>query len=676
LVKLRTAELRELQGFGTGERKIGERIYDYDVYNDLGVPKNPRHVLGGNAEFPYPRRCRTGRKMNPDGVTETRPAGIKPTNYIPVDEYFDAQKKSGFFGAFFKAQQHSLVATVSGDLDDEKEFQSFDEVRDLYEPVGKESKIEAFSNNQLQPFELLRSLAFASGDDKDLLKYPTPRIIATDKNAWTTDEEFARQALAGMNPLVVEALKDFPLKRPSAVTAAVIESGLKSEGISIKDAIAKKRLFVLDYHDRFLGYIQRINELETSKAYASWTLFLLTNAGILKPICIELALPSPVASDPPQFRVFRPAEKGAPADWAWELAKAHVQSNDASWHQVISHWMRTHACIEPFIIATNRQLSVMHPVNKALHPHYKNTMDINQQARTGLISAGGIVEQTFTPGKYAVEISAVVYKGWRFVDQALPNDLVLRGMAVPDAGAPHGLKLTIEDYPYASDGLELWAAIRTWVKDHVEIFYADDAAVLADVELHNWWTEARTVGHGDIKDGWILADSKDNLVQIITIIIWVASCHHAAVNFGQYLFAGFMPNHPSLTRQLIPEEGTPEWKTMQQNPEKFLLGMLANPVQARINMTTIEILSTHSSEEEYLGQREAGWTDTPKVLGAFAEFSKKVEEVDALIKARNADPSLKNRNGPVKVPYELLRPRGCPKEGGLTNMGVPNSISI
>jgi hypothetical protein len=68
--------------------------------------------------------------------------------------------------------------------------------------------------------------------------------------------------------------------------------------------------------------------------------------------------------------------------------------------------------------------------------------------------------------------------------------------------------------------------------------------------------------------------------------------------------------------------------------------------------------------------------DWIQVLGAFAEFSKKVEEVDALIKARNADPSLKNRNGPVKVPYELLRPRGCPKEGGLTNMGVPNSISI
>lgn len=64
------------------------------------------------------------------------------------------------------------------------------------------------------------------------------------------------------------------------------------------------------------------------------------------------------------------------------------------------------------------------------------------------------------------------------------------------------------------------------------------------------------------------------------------------------------------------------------------------------------------------------------MLAAFEKFSQKVEEVDALIKSRNADPSLKNRNGPVKVPYELLRPLGVSKEGGLTNKGIPNSVSI
>lgn len=103
-------------------------------------------------------------------------------------------------------------------------------------------------------------------------------------------------------------------------------------------ALKQKKLFVLDYHERFMGYIQRINEQKPSQAYASWTLFFLTKAGILKPVCIELALPGPAPGDAPVFRVFRPAPQGSTINWAWELAKAHVQSNDSSWHQVISHW--------------------------------------------------------------------------------------------------------------------------------------------------------------------------------------------------------------------------------------------------------------------------------------------------------------------------------------------------
>jgi linoleate 9S-lipoxygenase len=93
------------------------------------------------------------------------------------------------------------------------------------------------------------------------------------------------------------------------------------------------------------------------------------------------------------------------------------------------------------------------------------------------------------------------------------------------------------------------------------------------------------------------------------------------------------------------------------------------------DLTIIEVLSRHASDEQYLGQRNEGeaWTSDSHPLEAFKRFGRKLAEIEAKLIERNNDESLRNRYGPVNMPYTLLYPSS--KEG-LTCRGIPNSISI
>lgn len=58
-------------------------------------------------------------------------------------------------------------------------------------------------------------------------------------------------------------------------------------------------------------------------------------------------------------------------------------------------------------------------------------------------------------------------------------------MAVEDPSTPHGLRLLIEDYPYAVDGREIWSAIKTWTEDYCSFYHRADDMVQKDLELQS-----------------------------------------------------------------------------------------------------------------------------------------------------------------------------------------------
>ncbi|KAJ6318850.1 hypothetical protein OIU76_014245 [Salix suchowensis] len=455
---LRREDLLSLRGNGKGERKTHDRIYDYALYNDLGNPDKDeelaRPVLGSE-KWPYPRRCRTGRPpTKKDPTCETRIEKPHPV-YVPRDETFEEIKQNTFSTGRLKALLHNLIPAITASLSSSDiPFTCFSEIDKLYND-GFILRSEELKEIAQIPFmgNFMKQVLSVS---ERLLVYDIPAVIKRDRFAWLRDSEFARQTLAGVNPVNIEILKEFPILSKldhavygppeSAITEELIARELN--GMSVEKAIEEKRLFILDYHDMLLPFIEKMNSLPGRKAYASRTVFFHDQAGILRPIVIELSLPSSPSS-PCNKHVYTHGHD-ATTHWIWKLAKAHVCSNDAGVHQLVNHWLRTHACMETYIIATHRQLSAMHPIYKLLHPHMRYTLEINALARQSLINGGGIIEACFSPGKFAMEISSAAYQNmWRFDMEALPADLVRRGMAVEDPSMPCGVRLVIEDYPYA-----------------------------------------------------------------------------------------------------------------------------------------------------------------------------------------------------------------------------------
>lgn len=101
-------------------------------------------------------------------------------------------------------------------------------------------------------------------------------------------------------------------------------------------AIAEKRLFMLDYHDLLLPFVGKVREIEGTTLYGSRTLFFLTAQGTLKPLAIELTRP-PLNGKPQWKQVFSPNTHSTSL-WLWRLAKAHVLAHDSGHHELISHW--------------------------------------------------------------------------------------------------------------------------------------------------------------------------------------------------------------------------------------------------------------------------------------------------------------------------------------------------
>jgi arachidonate 15-lipoxygenase len=456
-------------------------------------------------------------------------------------------------------------------------------------------------------------------------------------NRFQEDSEFARMRVAGSNPLVIERVTALDQRFP--VTEAHYQ--LVMPGDSLRKAGEEGRLYLADYAILAgvkTGKVAPSEMIAEKQKYlcAPLALFAVppatSKSRALLPIAIQCGQnpeETPIISPPSQ-------NDSDSAKWAWLIAKTIVQIADANHHELISHLGLTHLLIEPFAIATKRQLASAHPLNILLRPHFEGTLLINDLAQKRLTGKGQPVDEVLA-GTYLSSqgLSATAIQSFIFNDSMLPDTFVRRGVNDPDL---------LPEYPYRDDALMIWAAIHQWVSDYLSIYYESDDDVFNDTELQNWLNELLSSNGGRLngigQEGKIR--SLSYLVDATTQIIFTASAQHAAVNYPQAPLMSYAPAMPMAGY-------TPDPKKIDDISQQDYFDLLPPIKQAQVQLNLTYLLGSvyYTKLGDYTNLTDA------RVQKPLQDFQKKLEEIESKI-------ILRNLTHPEKS-YKFLMPSKIPQ---------------
>lgn len=363
---------------------------------------------------------------------------------------------------------------------------------------------------------------------------------------WMSNECFADQRLAGVNPLMIRRVSS---SAPLPAASKIDDGHAAETGVKLQTAIDEGRIFVCDYRDlnrlpNLGGFVPTVGLVVPQKRVrAPIALFYWQGdreSGGLRPLAIQTDQDTDVA-------VFTPKDH----PHAWAMAKAGVQVADAHLHQYDSHIVRTHLSMAVFKIAAERQLAQAHPVLQLLRPHLRFLLAINEAAFSVLINPGGYVDELMAPTWLdSMKMVDHFWKTWTFRDLCpLPKELASREM--DSVTTPHIA------YPYRDDGMLIYGAIEAFVGEFVDIYYRDDSDVTNDVELQLFVAELTAPDRLGVRD--LTPDDKivtlAALKEVLTAAIWTCGPQHAAVNFPQWDYVGHVPNMPLAGYRDLPLEG-------------------------------------------------------------------------------------------------------------------------
>uniref|UniRef100_A0A3P9MEI9 Lipoxygenase domain-containing protein n=1 Tax=Oryzias latipes TaxID=8090 RepID=A0A3P9MEI9_ORYLA len=399
-----------------------------------------------------------------------------------------------------------------------------------------------------------------------LTKVKAPCFPEYVMNHWKEDDFFGYQFLNGVNPMVIRRIKDLPRNFP-VTDEMVFSNGL----FTLNSEMQKGNIFLCDYKILKDVSTSTINDKEQFLA-APLVLLHKDENNKMMPIAIQLK------QEGENNPIFLPTD----SKYDWLLAKTFVRSAEFNLHEIDYHLLRTHLLAEVFIVFLNRNLPSVHPIYKVPKADASlYTLQINNGARTLLVSDDGILTKVCTE-KATGALQTMTYASLCFPDDIKERDL--------------------EDVPnfyYRDDGRKLWDCMHQFVNDILGLYYKNDDLVKNDKELQDWIKEIFQHGFILLKSSGIPKEitSLVDLVKYVTMVMFTCSAQHAAVNFGQCDFYGWMPNGPP-TMQVAPP--TEKGKIQDTDALLELLKALPDYKTAVQSMETVWLLSAPTLDKNYL----------------------------------------------------------------------------
>lgn len=468
---------------------------------------------------------------------------------------------------------------------------------------------QAFLNNP-KPFQSL--------DDYAALfpVLPLPDIAQDFRK----DDVFAQQRLSGPNPMELRNVLtlDYNLRDKLGITDEIFQAvlsaktGRKRINQTLEGAIREGGLFVTDYE--ILENVQSKENQYLSAPIALYFAQRIRGDFQLTPIAIQLG------QIPGESLLCTPLD-----GVDWQIAKLIAQLGDYYVNQLYRHLGQTHLVMEPIALATVRQLAAKHPVNVLLKPHFEFTMAINSFGDEILINPGGGIEVGLAGTlESSLEFTNRGVSDYfkNFSDFALPTYLRQRGV---DNSS------TLRDFPYRDDGLLVWNTLEDYVNRYIGIYYKSDQDVRQDFELQNWLQALRKPvnegGFGIVSLPERLTN-RDQLIDILKIIIFTAGPQHSAIAWIQYQYMAFYPNMPGALFQPVP---TTKGKFASENS---LTSFLPDAKLTLSRIQFITLVGTKSDPKAFTDFGTNSFQD-PRAIRVLRGLQNRLEVVERRIEQRN-----------------------------------------